>query len=391
MKILVFSASPYLNTSIGKMCSSVVSGFAAEGHEVEIAAWDHNTDYYLPEKNRKYYFENKGKKHLLYALDSLSDKTSVEMFEIIKSSNPDVVVSLGNYWETACISSIKSIRPRWFSWVSILMTGRMPVEPSFQDVLDCADEIITTTQQGFEIISKLTPTNVSYVPYGYDENIFRPCDKKYKLSIVANLKNTQNSNLPAYLMSLSRLKHHFGISFSSYLHTNIDDVGEYDIKSLIKEYDIEDVIELPKQFVAVWHGDADMELRSRYESSLVVVDTSMHASTGISVLEAMASGCIPLVAETGIFTEIIEDKTNFISSNTFIGEKHHRLEIISPFSLALKLKKINDCSTYEKNKKMMKSIKKSKRYIENRFVIDISKIVDKAVSGSPALAVYPLT
>ena len=96
---------------------------------------------------------------------------------------------------------------------------------------------------------------------------------------------------------------------------------------------------------------SDEELLNLYRKAKVYCQLSEHEGFGISVAEAMACECIPVVSNKGALPEIV-DSNGFIVSNNLIDSikkasksnmgKHCRKSIVERFDLNIREKKLID-------------------------------------------------
>ncbi len=234
MKILTVSASPYLLSKLGKINSCLLQHFESQGHTVSTACWHHDKSYFLAEDDSKFYFETDSRICQIHPIDYDVTKSVKQVYEVIKKFEPDVVLSIGDYYETDFIHAIKSIYPTLFKWVSILTTNSSPIEYFHRESLESIDEAIVTTIDGLNEMRRMLVTSAVYVNPGYDTDVFYPDGfPDDQLTIVANLKNAHSSNLPAFLHAMKHLEK-WGINFKAFLHTNLYDKGDYDIRRMVR-------------------------------------------------------------------------------------------------------------------------------------------------------------
>ncbi len=391
MKILTVSASPYLLSKLGKINSCLLQHFRSQGHTVSTASWHHDKSYFLAEDDSKFYFETDSRVCQIHPVDYDVTKSVKQVYEVIKKFEADVVLSIGDYYETDFIHGIKSIYPTLFKWVSILTTNASPIEPFHRDSLESIDEAIVTTTDGMSELRRMLVTSVVYANPGYDTDVFYPdIIHDDQLTIVANLKNAHSSNLPAFLHAMKNLEN-WGIDFKAFLHTNLYDKGDYDIRRMVKEFEVEKVVCLPEMFCSLQEGPDDAYLRRLYSKSHIVVDPSMRSASAMNVLEAMACGCMPFVSNVGALKDVVNQTGVgcLLDGNRFVGERHQEMQVISDIGLADMI----SCHWHDTKAQKNANIREYSREISQRFsrkafVLEVDKAIGRTVgSKQPVLAV----
>ena len=359
MRILTVSQSPYNLTSTGKINSILLSSLYKD-HEISSVVWDHNTSYYLPQEDNLYYYDSITDKKIEIVPISLQDNNKTQiLFEHMKKFNPNIVVSIGDYFEINFISEIKKLYPNLFKWLGILTIYSLPINNDFIDSLSYLDEAILVNELSYNDFKNKFKLPNSCIKLGVEgQNITEPITNHLKMKIVASSKNTQQSNIAAFISSVGKLGQNHDIE--AYLHTNVNN-GDYDLIALKKEYDKNNVIKLPNEFVSFYDGIDHKEFINRLKNSDIIVDCSMSSCTGISVLEGMSVGCIPVCNSTNALLPIIlsfDPKLRFlIKDYKFIGPKEGILKIVDENDIYTNLKILYNI--WETNKKEFYRIKEN--------------------------------
>lgn len=388
MKILTVSASPYMLTRLGRLHKSIILDLLKGGYEVCSAVWHHDKNYYTNDEiDKKYYFEHDGEKqNELVLISTEPTKAIASIYDLSKKFNPDVVVSIGDYHETDYISAIKSVNPKLFKWVAVL-TIASGIEPTHKNQIDHIDYALISTRQGLRAFRSLSPSAVDWVPVGYDsETFYTSPEPPGTFRIMANLKNSQSCNPVAFLAAIKVLKSSCK-DIEAYLHTNIDEDGDYCLRDVIEDFGLLNIVSTPKKFVTNQHGISDENLRQEYSKSAVIVDPSMKSATAISLLEGMGCGCFPLATKIGALEDVLTPwESNFIYSNSFIGEKHQKLEIINSDSLAERLIELYKNFKKAKDKKDFfgKYTCRAKEFSRKVFLEKLKDAISKIVEGKEA-------
>jgi len=226
-----------------------------------------------------------------------------------------------------------------FKWVAIFAIDALPINPLMSEVFKNVDLAIATTKRGQEAISNMG-LECLHFPYGPNE-VFCDLGKREdedKIKIIHCAKNSQGSNTGGLLMGLNELKKRTDTPLDAYFHINPSSPGDYNIKLLIDRFGLKDSIAFPKKFVSLNDGITDSEMNELYNQYDFVVDTSVRSSTGMTILEGMAAGCIPIMPDIGAFSEILEKLPHryrfSIYGVPYIGELEEEYCVILPKNLA---------------------------------------------------------
>lgn len=345
MKILTVSASPFLLTKLGRINSDILCYFRVRDYKVATLAWDLDTMWFVPDQDGRIHYEKNGEKVCeIYPLPNSPEESAVQAYEVVKALEPDVVISVGEARETDFVASLKSICPNQFKWINICTAGSLPIASQRVEALSQADLSLVTTKAGVaDFESKLIPSY--YLPYGPSIKLFYPKNlDKNKFSVINLSKNSTASNTAAFIKAMVLASRLTNGEVSGYLHSNVNDIGDYDVLSLIDQYGAKDIIRLPEAFVGLNDGIAASDLNDEMNNASVVVDVSVRSATALGVLEAMSTGCFPLVTPAGALKEVVQNIPSsyrcFVDSVEYIGFDGESCQIASIDSLAEKIKNI---------------------------------------------------
>jgi glycosyltransferase involved in cell wall biosynthesis len=387
MKILTVSASPYLSTKLGKINSYVLECLS-EMPDVEVssAVWHHDISWYSASEDGQFFFEKNDKKICrIYPFINRVDMSSPQVYEIMKKAQPDVVISIGDYHETDFIFAIKSLHPTLFKWINILTIDAVPINDSRKDSFQYMDYILSSTKEGAKEVSEFCNTLCEYVPIGIDHDVFNIKDNiiknSNKLKIFGCGKNSQSSGSATYMMGVASARDR-NENIESYMHTNISDEGDYDLYYLKERYDKHNAIALPEEFIGINEGIEEKALVEKLNGCDVVADLSVRAATGMSVLEGMACGCIPVATKVGALKEIIEEMPEayqfFVDSNVYVGALAEHYEVASYKSFAdilLELENIKKRKPEVFQEIKSCSVKVSKKFELRNFLRKIKDVI----------------
>ena len=332
MKILTFGASPYINTNLGRINRSLLLNLKEAGHLVASAVWDHDLSWYLPDNDRYFFEHNEEQICQIYPFDNINMEASAKfMYDVIFALNPELVITSGDIEDMEYTFAIKSLYPEKSKWVAYLAIPAFPINENKVDQLKMIDKIFVSTKKAQKELES-HGVESEYVPFGPSDTFTDHIDhsKSDRLHVMVNAKNSTISNIGNIFKAASSLDE----SYDIYLHTNYSDPGEFDLDLLKARYDKNNIIRLPEEFVGLNEGISDEDLMLEYSRADVILDVSARSATGLSVLEAMRMGSIPLTSRTGALAEICGNFKSFIvlnlDGNVFISYGETELNIVRP-------------------------------------------------------------
>ena len=347
MKVLIVGESPYNLTSNGRMCSDVIEGYLNDGEEVGCAAWAYDKSWYLPDEDG-YWYEKEGKRLCrLFPFVNAPDKSSPQVYDIMKSFQPDIVITIGDFDTTCFVFSIKALYPDFFKWVAIMPISAGPIDKRFFEAFSYMDVVIVTNSDAKRFVQEVSPVQCELIHYGPDENVFYRADIENDdkdLNVIYVTQNTDRSNIGNFICGVNRANN---ILFSSgkssgsikaRLHTNLYDKGFYDVRSLVNEYG-QGKITLPELFVSINDGIPNEKMADFYRNSDIVIDCSADSATGLTLLEGIKCGCVPVGTYVGAAKDMflsMGDNGDFhkLKGIDFIGREEKIHKIISQEELA---------------------------------------------------------
>lgn len=385
MKILTVSASPYLLVRNGIMNAAIIESLAHD-NEVSTASWHHDESFFLPEQGGVHWFEKDGREIAsIYPIEPYT-QGSGSLYELMKKVQPDVVISIGDYKETDFIWEIKAMLPNLFKWISVLAVDCLPINENHNKQLEYADHIVSINNFSDKYLRSCINAEISQVNFGPSDLFFEECEIERKLSFMTSCKNAQSTNLGAFIKAFSNT------DAPAYLHTNLYDPGDYDIDLLIERYNASNV-SLPDKYVSIKESISEEEMREVYSSHSFYIEPSVKGASCLSVLEAMACGCVPIGMNCGIFGEIVgllEDDRLFVDYETYIGANEEEFSVISIEGLSERISELYEWAQKEPESfKILsnKSRKIASNYRQKHFTNYLKQIVHKATVSSTPIAV----
>ncbi|MFA5598991.1 MAG: glycosyltransferase [Phenylobacterium sp.] len=388
MKILIVGSSPYLLTNNGKMVSCLLR-YLKVSHNVAVAAWHHDRSYFPPNSDGKFSFENDSNNICdLYPISYNHVKSTPEVYDIVKVYRPDLIISVGDYIETSFIFAIKTYLPNTFKWANIVLSSSEYINPAYQSSFAYADYIAATTSIAAKAISKFYKRDVAVVRFGPNDS-FSPSAKNNdgndgnELNVMCCSKNSQVSNLPILIKAIADVNKNYDIKVNGYIHTNIQDLGDYDLLSVVDQFDAKEFIIFPDKVSSLNDGYYEEDLNKLYNSNDIICDLSLKSATGLSILEGMKTGCLPLCNDVGALGEILYGTDYLIDNNVFYGQFNEVLKFVSYNALVKKLQYLYDIKANDSllfGEKQRESIKIANNFSENIFLKGIEQVIAQIVN-----------
>ena len=340
MNILTIGESPYINTRNGRINGDILISLDAAGHKVNGLVWHHNVQYFLPNESKIHHFLDENGRQVceLHPFLGISGEIARFTYGVLKVCQPQIVITIGGYSDISFVSGIKAMYPHFFKWIAILSSG---INERFKESLDYADCVITLNSESHTQVSKILSTKIVNCPYGPDVDFFTPNRNDLETCLFLNCgENSQISNVPAFLKAISLS------GAQGTLHTNINDQGDYDLMLLMERFNLFDSLCLPSKFVSVREGISKESMYELYNQHQVIVECSMQSPTALGLLEAMATGCVPVGPEFDAVGDILnlmaKDYRFIVPSEMFVGAKEENYAIVSPHELAKVMKTLMD-------------------------------------------------
>jgi glycosyltransferase involved in cell wall biosynthesis len=295
--------------------------FLFEGHSVISLSWAHDISYHVPDVDEQYYYcfeaispndtdgpisPREYKIPVMPLLKGLSDP--VPIYEAINLLEPDIVITIGNLVEAAFMKAVKTFVSKPFKWMAVLAQSQYPISDELSELMDYMDGVLCASHLARDEIEQ-------FFQKPYIEASFVDCDERFfreekrdlnKFRVMALGKSSQADNLPMIMEVCSELRQAIP-ELELYIHANICDQGEYNLETVRKRFDPDnEFIRFPDKFVSLVEGISTDELAEEYAKADVFVSIPLVSATSMSVWEAMASGCFPIMSDCGSNRDLVE-------------------------------------------------------------------------------------
>lgn len=175
MRILVMTDSLNLPTGQGRVGREIAVGLQSKGHEVGYLGWWHgaNTSY-MPPNGIRYWATN-------------NEHYGADVFDsIVLRFQPDVVLTIGDFWRIGYIADPNRCRSRkFFQWCSYIPVDGEPVNgglpPAIVPIIEDIDIPVAYTNYAADVVLKSvhdqeTRNRLRVIYHGVDTSVFKPMD-----------------------------------------------------------------------------------------------------------------------------------------------------------------------------------------------------------------------
>lgn len=313
MRIVTISDNPNICSGLAKVHGHVIDALDEQGHEVIPAVWfPYDTKTLAMIRHGAKVPPPKYKDIPLLPM-AQNENSPLALMDIVTNHNPDVVLTIGDYWKFHYVHAVKERSNYAFKWAGYFTVEEEEILDKWIPLFRYVDVIAVPSLFGqFSLVSSAGCKNTRLIPYGTDE-AFSPCSPgekarlreargigRAKVRFVTVAQNTSRKNLPSIVLTARLLKNMGDDRAQFHIHTNVGayDPSErysYDLRQLIKKLDVEDRVTLPSRDVSVFDGAPEEELVEEHRASDVYLCTSLSEGYGLPVVEAMACG-LPVLA-----------------------------------------------------------------------------------------------
>lgn len=302
MKILLLGLSPYLFTSRSQVLALIARYLYIHSHEVAIAAWGHDVNYFTPDENNRFYYtfdipENGSHSIPLFPFFR-GEKEVISIYEILQNIQPDLIITVGDYGDFLYMKAIKAYCSS-VKWLFVFMNYSSPIDEQNVDLFENADHILCTSDFAYESISSFYKGETSVQYIGRNSNYSNQNLSYNKFRIMAIGKPLQTDNLPMLMEAVSDIQKERE-DVELYLHTSIYDKGDYNLEKIRNSFDPEHkFIFFPEKYVSLYDGLPSEELSYQMNLASLFVSIPFVSATSMNSFDAIACGCVPLLSDCG--------------------------------------------------------------------------------------------
>jgi glycosyltransferase involved in cell wall biosynthesis len=318
MKVLTISDSPTLFSGLARVHRTVIEGFAEAGHDVIPCGWyAYSSETIEKLKNGEpappTMIGAGGKEIEVYCVPKGAAMNAMyAIYDVIAMHKPDVVITIGDYWDFWYMRAIKSKVSYSFKWIAYLTIEHPEISGKWTELFRVVDAMVVPTQFGKTAMesSGVHDGPIEVVPYGvapvfhrfdaharHAARVRRGCEQKVRFITVA--QNTWRKNLPALMQAVSVVAHRDRkATMQFYIHTNMDpqekqEVSLYDLRLIASKLGVSDWFVFPEN-LSLFEALSDEALSEEYNSADFFVLPSTCEGFALPVVEGMACG-LPVI------------------------------------------------------------------------------------------------
>ena len=350
MKVLTIGASPYLIHSSGQIHAEILKHLYVQDIQVASVVWGHDITYHVPEehdgKNQFFYhFNYQDQGHKIPIVPIQTDAKIVNnVYEIIRSMEPDIVVTVGRLADFPHMVAVKNFTHKTFKWILVLNNYDMPIPEEFSEVIESCDSIVCTNQTTADHLSA-TYNNIHFSYVGATD--YRSYYPNKSNLVSASAKNSQSDNLPCLLEAATAL-HKSLDNFGVYVHANINEAGDYDLMMLKDRFDPQSqFVKYPDKYLSISDGLPREEYLEILGQSGIFISCGISHASFMTIFDAISCGCIPLMTKNSFTIELAKYLSNYledvdfedllVKSTPLMNSNHGYLYVCDPDELAKKI------------------------------------------------------
>jgi len=370
---------------MGKVIRVLVNKFINDGYICACAGWHHNKAPFIP--SLKYAVYHVERNYL----------AGEQFLQVVEEFSPDLIFCLGDYFYFSELVKVKVFYPG-IKIVGYLNIDSEPINLAYLDVLNNVfDKIIATSNWGKEVISKLPISNkdIDVVYHGVDLLLYKYRQTKRDLFLV--FINSKNSFRKCILLSIDAF-----LSFSKdkedakmLILTNPKDPDGWDLVTYLADKDFKSKITI--KGVTSYSGIPEVDLVDLYHKSTVLLLCSMGEGFGLPLLEAMATGVVPVATDCSSMTELLGNGKRgiLVEHNSYIHSTNFsKLVIPSVTKIVQKLNFLYSDWKYDNCKRISKYQEEGRQFAEqntwDHCYSKIKKIVEETLTKERKSVFYSL-
>lgn len=314
--------------------------------------------------------------------------------EYIRKSNPDIVLASHDPWLYPSIGQIRNALPKtkFIGWLTI---DGSPAYYKFYDMIKPYNKVLTPTnfcKKTFE--DRWMDLNISTVPYGVDHSIFH-APKQGKEELKRQLYQESQGSMPlanrftAFYVGANQDRKNLGLIHEAWREFEkgkeqsvvcIMFTHSASLKEEVGTYDLFTFINDTKTLIVNTHPQPKETIGRIMAASDILFHPSTGEGFGLTLLEAMASGAVPITVPFAGCTDFCNDNNSYlIPYITFVGGFHcHRAiasvdETVKQLELAYSNRELRE-------KKALDGIETAKQFTWNRTVEMLRESIEEVLN-----------
>lgn len=321
MKVVTLGLSPFLMAARSKAHAMIMKYLYLTGNTIASAVWGHNEKYFIPKEsedgNKQFYydFEYADQKHEIPIFPFVRGRDdSIYVYEILNQLQPEIVITIGDVSDFSYMHAVKSFYPHNLKWLHVALQYNNPINDDHAQILSSMDGILCTSRNCQESMQNLFGKDLMDMHYvGCNPKIYNFVDKPDNpFRIMASPKVSQSDCAPTIMSCAPGLSKEIP-GLEIYLHSNVEDPGDHNLHALRDRFDPKgEIIKFPEKYVSLMDGMTELEMSQEMQKSHVFVSIPMVTATSMSVLQAIACGCYPVMSDCGTNRDIAKMLSDFL-------------------------------------------------------------------------------
>lgn len=306
-KLLIVSDSPLLFTGLSR-CVKEIFKPLSEKYEIRIAGWHHQSLY------------SDFPTHI-YPIKKGNPRGHEELKAILDDFKADLFLGIGDLWDfgpyIAALDEAKEKNPAFKALLWVTIDGEFLL-PSFIDLIEVWDEVVAFSKYGASELEVYDGRKHRVIYPGVRKESFykfKPKDVKFNMGkrqvspddtfiALAFAQNTDRKNLPATINAFSAFCRDKTDALLLML-TDPSDPNGYDLWSLIAKNRIKGKVVITKD-ISPMKGLSDEQVNLLFNVSNLNINSSIGEGAGLPLIEAQATGLIPMATDYAAAPEMIE-------------------------------------------------------------------------------------
>jgi len=284
MKIIIISHTPYMQTDNG-IISKIVIDKLYNNFDISCIGFNHNIDIFS-NKDGEYYYEDKCK---IYPInENISNESVLEIFTIINAIKPDIVISIGDTFESEYIYAIKNLSSYSFKHINILLIDSFRNDFHDKNIknINLSDKIIVTNLWAENYLNS-KDINSEFLSVDTKDIFYKEVENKNAKILLKCLNDSYNNIIPI----LELLNEYFKGNVTCVLN---EDRADYSVSSLKEKYKN---VKFYNKYISIYDGLLDNDINDLYNNHDIFINLASKDSSAISAREAMKAGCLTVLID----------------------------------------------------------------------------------------------
>jgi glycosyltransferase involved in cell wall biosynthesis len=299
---------------------------------------------------------------------------------LIESLKPDMVVCSHDpwnfYWTADCRKDFPNTK-----LVGYYTIDGGPIHESWRTAMKPLDLLAVPTQFGKQEIYRRYPEkSVAVIPYGVDHTRFtdpgskigrqRKADqesttKSLKLegkTVFLSVGHNQNRKNTACVLDAFEMADIPNSHLFLVVHSRLQHIGGW---SGMGDFDLPDMVHMcstRNRVTVVTGGLSDPDLSALYQVSDYFLFPSLAECPGLPLLEAMASGCVPITTNYSGGAEIVGDDGYLLPYTPLRGQFNVVCAVVDPLDLAMKMRECVELSLDERVGMQARAVARARQF-----------------------------